>query len=59
MKSNICISCKRVISDHSRRESIECALKLCEKRDYAIIACGDSDSQIKPTTKLQLRSGSD
>ncbi len=29
MKSNICISCKRVISEHSRRENIECAINLC------------------------------
>ena len=59
MKSSICISCNRVISDHSRGEDIECALKLCEKRDFAILSCGDSDSQIKPTTKLELRGGSD
>ncbi len=58
-KTDTCFFCKRIISQHSRHESIECALKLCEKRDFAILSCGDSDSQIKPTTKLQLRSGSD
>jgi len=30
MKSNICFFCKRVISDHTKEESLECALKLCE-----------------------------
>ncbi len=50
MKSNICISCKQVISEHSRRENIECALKLCNWEEVADIACG-ADEQLdqKPT----------
>ena len=39
MKSDICISCKRVISEHSRRENIECALKLCNGNE-AVDTCG-------------------
>jgi len=39
MKTNICISCKRVISIHSRRENIECALKLCDGNE-AVDPCG-------------------
>jgi len=39
MKSDICISCKRVISEHSRRENIECALKLCNVNE-AVDPCG-------------------
>jgi len=69
--TSTCIFCKRRLIEHSpkealscfeniiRGENIECALKLCEKRDLAILSCGDSDSQIKPTAKLELRSGSD
>ena len=44
MKSNICFSCKRIISDHSRGESIECALKLCDGNE-AVDACG-TDGQL-------------
>ena len=39
MKSNICLICKRVISEHSRRENIECALKLCDGNE-AVDPCG-------------------
>jgi len=39
MKSNICLICKRVISEHSRRENIECALKLCNGNE-AVDPCG-------------------
>jgi len=39
MKSNICISCNRIISEHSRGESIECALKLCDGNE-AVDPCG-------------------
>ena len=30
MKSNTCFICKRKISDHTKDESLECALKLSE-----------------------------
>jgi len=30
MKSNICFFCQRVISDHTKDESLQCALKLSE-----------------------------
>jgi len=43
MKSNICISCNRIISEHSRHESIECALKLCNGNEVASIARGTDD----------------
>jgi len=29
MTSDNCFSCNRVIQDHTKEESIECALKLC------------------------------
>ncbi len=51
MKSNICLICKRVISEHSRRENIECALKLIDKMGIASSARGTGDQLIqKPTS---------
>jgi len=47
MKSNICFSCNRIISDHSRGESIDCALKLCNKMGIASSACGADDQLIQ------------
>ena len=44
MKSNICLSCNRIISDHTKDESIECALKLCNG-NVAVDACG-ADGQL-------------
>jgi len=43
MKPNICLSCKRIISDHSRGESVDCALKLCNKMAIASSARGTGD----------------
>ena len=37
--SSTCLFCKRKISDHSRGESIECALKLCNGNE-AVDTCG-------------------
>ena len=39
MESTICLFCQRVISEHSRRENIECALKLCDGNE-AVDPCG-------------------
>ena len=47
MKSNICIFCNRGISDHSRRENIECALKLCNGNEVVGSACGSNDQLIR------------
>jgi len=48
MKSNICLICKRVISDHSRRENIECAINLCNVNE-AVDPCGiDGQLDQKP-----------
>ena len=44
MKSSICFFCQRVISDHSRGESIECAIKLCNGNE-AVDAYG-KDGQL-------------
>ncbi len=55
MKSNICIYCKRVISDHSRRENIECAINLCNGNE-AVDACG-IDGQLdrnQPTATKEI-----
>jgi len=50
MESTICLFCQCVISDHSRRENIECALKLCNWEEVADIACGvDEQLDQKPT----------
>jgi len=49
MKSNICISCNRIISEHSRVESIECALKLCNKMAIASSALGTGDQLNRKT----------
>ena len=56
MKSNICLICKRVISDHSRRENIECALKLCNGIEVADIACGADEQLIQKPTRSFRRS---
>jgi len=56
MKSNICISCKRVISDHSRGENIECALKLCNENEVADIACGVDEQLIQKPARSYPRS---
>jgi len=42
-KISTCIFCKRIISEHSRRESIDCALKLCNKMGIASSARGTGD----------------
>ena len=56
MKSNICIYCKRVISDHSRGENIECALKLCNGIEVVDIACGADEPIIQKPTRSFRRS---
>jgi len=43
-KTDTCFFCKRIISQHSRCESIECALKLCNGNE-AVDACG-TDGQL-------------
>ena len=48
-KINTCIFCKRIISEHSRRESIDCALKLCNKMGIASSARGTGDQLIRKT----------
>jgi len=55
MKPSICFSCKRVISEHSRGESIECALKLCNGKEVADIACGDDEQLIQKPTRSYPR----
>ncbi len=47
MKSNICIFCKHIISDHTKDESIECALKLCNKKLVVVNLSEDNDQQEK------------
>ena len=39
MKSNICLFCKRMMSDHTKDEHFECALKLCNGNE-AVDPCG-------------------
>jgi len=51
MNSNICFFCQRDISDHTKDESIECALKLIDKMGIASSARGTGDQLIqKPTS---------
>jgi len=50
MTSNICFSCKRKFSDHTREESFECALELCKMGEVADIACGVDNIILKPTS---------
>ncbi len=55
--SNVCLSCKRKISDHPRGESIECALKLCNGNE-AVDPCG-IDGQLdrnQPTATKEFSS---
>ncbi len=47
MKYNICFSCQRDMSDHSRGESLDCALKLCDTKGIASSACGADDQLIQ------------
>jgi len=44
MTSNVCLSCNRIISDHTKAESIECVLNLCSGNE-AVDACG-KDGQL-------------
>ena len=39
MTSDNCFSCNRVIQDHTKEESIECAINLCNVNE-AVDACG-------------------
>jgi len=55
MKSNICLSCNRIISEHSRGENIECALKLCNGKEVVGSACGADEHLIQKPTQSYLR----
>jgi len=44
MTSNVCLFCKRMMSDHTKDEHYECALKLCNGK-LAVDACG-ADGQL-------------
>jgi len=46
-KTDTCFFCKRIISQHSRLESIECALKLCNGNEVVGSACGSNDQLIQ------------
>lgn len=55
MTSNVCFSCRRKISDHTKAESIECALMLCNGNE-AVDACG-ADGQLtrnQPTATKEV-----
>jgi len=56
MESTICFFCQRVISDHSRGESIECALKLIDKMGIASSAHGTGDQLIQKPARSYPRS---
>jgi len=44
MTSDNCFSCNRVIQDHTKEESIECAINLCNVNE-AVDTCG-TDGQL-------------
>ncbi len=46
-KTDTCFFCKRIISQHSRCESIECALKLCNGNEVVGSACGSNEQLIQ------------
>jgi len=56
MTSDNCFSCNRVIQDHTKEESIECALKLCTWEEVADIACGADEQLIQKPTRSFRRS---
>ena len=49
MKSKICFSCQRDMSDHTKDQHYECALKLCNKMVIASSARGTGDQLIRKT----------
>ena len=56
-KTDTCFFCNRIISEHSRGESIECALKLCNG-NVTVDACG-TDGQLtrnQPTATKEVSS---
>ena len=56
MTSSVCLSCKQIISDHTKDESIECALKLCNGKEVADSACGINEPLDQKPTKSYRRS---
>jgi len=54
-KNSTCIFCKRVISEHSRGESLECALKLSNREEVVGSVCGDNEQLIQKPTRSYPR----
>ncbi len=59
MKSNICFFCKRIISDHTKDEALDCALEICNKEVIVGIACSADDQLRNSHIHQNVRSFSD
>jgi len=56
MANELCSSCDIPIDDHTKEESIICALKLCNGKEVADSACGINEPLDQKPTRSYRRS---